>query len=44
MKSKMKALAVLAAIAGSAAFAGSAQAAVIDNDPVQLTSAKFDFG
>ena len=44
MNSKMKALAVLAAIAGSAAFAGSAQAAVIDDDPVQLISNKFDFG
>ena len=32
------------AVAGSASFTGAAQAAVIDNDPVQLLSNKFDFG
>ena len=37
-------LIAVGAIAGSASFAGAAQAAVIDNDPVQLLSNKFDFG
>jgi hypothetical protein len=37
-------LIAVVAIAGSASFAGAAQAAVIDNDPVQLLANKFDFG
>ena len=41
---KRSILLAILVLAGSASFAGAAQAAVIDNDPVQLTSAKFDFG
>ncbi len=37
-------LIAIVAVAGSASFAGAAHAAVIDNDPVQLLSNKFDFG
>jgi hypothetical protein len=37
-------LIALVAVAGSASLTGAAQAAVIDNDPVQLLSNKFDFG
>jgi len=37
-------LIAIVAVAGSASFAGAAQAAVIDNDPVQLLSNKVDFG
>jgi len=37
-------LIAIVAVAGSASFAGAAQAAVIDNDPVQLLSNRFDFG
>src|SRR3954447_11355513 len=36
--------AALLALAGAFGFAGAAQAAVIDNDAVQIVNAKFDFG
>ena len=44
MNRKIKTFAVIAAIAGSAAFAGSAQAAVIGDSAVRLTSDGFDLG
>jgi hypothetical protein len=44
LKTATRGLAVLAAVAGTAVFSGAAQAAVIGDSDVRLTSTGFDFG